>query len=175
MRVFKQKILFTTDECNSIIESYSNLPADGHFSNKISTYDWIDLNKNDNRWILNRFIEWIEGEVNCKIKWDDNIDKDEFYFQTYNTGYKFGKHTDSIHNRIYTVGLLLNDSFRGGDFLVKTSFDNYELFENKIGNCYIIESMLEHELTEITEGTRNIILVFFKKSQVHFKQPMSLL
>lgn len=175
MSLFKQKVLFTKEECNSIIESYSSLPIDGRINSKLSTYDWIDLNKNDDRWILDRFIKWVEAEVGCKIDWDANLDSDEFYFQTYKIGDKFGKHTDSIYNRVYTAGLLLNNSFEGGDFLVNTSFDNYELFENKIGNCYIIESMLNHELTEITGGTRNVVLIFFKKSQIQFNQSMSLL
>lgn len=175
MSLFKQKVLFTKDECDSIIESYSKLPIDGHISNKISTYDWVDIDKNDNRWILDRFIKWVESEVGCKIHWDANLDSDEFYFQTYKVGDRFGKHRDSMDNRLYTAGLLLNNSFKGGDFLVNTSFDNYELFENKVGNCYIIESMLKHELTEITEGTRNVVLIFFKKSQIQFNQSMSML
>jgi hypothetical protein len=170
MGLFKQKVLFTKEECDSILESYDNIPIVGHVGNKHSTYRWINLDKTINRWILDRFIKWIESEVSCKIKWDSNEDRDEFYFQTYEIGDKFNIHHDSVANRIYTAGLLLNDNFEGGNFLVNTHSKDYELFENKIGNCYIIESLLKHQLTEILDGKRRVILIFFKKSQIEFNK-----
>jgi hypothetical protein len=67
---------------------------------------------------------------------------------------------------LYSVGLLLNDGFSGGDFIVDINKNESVLFDNKIGNCYFFESKYQHELMEITNGTRHIILVFFKKQQV---------
>jgi hypothetical protein len=40
------------------------------------------------------------------------------------------------------------------------------LFDNKIGNCYFFEAKHEHELMEIINGTRHIILAFFNKQQI---------
>lgn len=168
MRLFKEKVLFTKDECDSIINQYSLSTRD--FFNKRCSYTSIKIDKNDNRWILDRIIKWIESEVNCNIEWDANTDEDEFYFQSYKVGDKFEKHDDNIYNRVYTAGLLLNDGFVGGDFIVDTSPDNRKLFENKIGNCYIIESMLKHEVTEITEGYRSVVIIFFKSSQIRFNE-----
>jgi len=168
MGLFKEKILFTKDECDSIINQYSLSTRD--FVNKGCSYTSIPIDKNDNRWILDRFIKWIEDEVNCHIDWDNNPDFDEFYFQSYKVGDKFEKHDDNVYNRVYTAGLLLNDGFDGGEFIVDISSDKGKSFENKIGNCYVIESMLKHEVTEITEGCRSVIIIFFKQSQIQFNE-----
>lgn len=171
MQIFKQKVLFTEAECNRILNLYHNTSLDGYSKTKSSTYGWINLDEIANKWILERFINWVEFEVNCKVNWGDDI-KNEFYFQKYETGDKFEKHTDAKHNRIYTTGLLLNNDFSGGEFVVDTS-NNTEVFENKVGNCYMIESILEHQLKEIIKGTRSIVLIFFKKSQIKFNEPSS--
>jgi hypothetical protein len=171
MGLFKEKVLFTKDECDSIINQY--LPSTSEFVNKGCSYASIPIDKTDNRWILDRIIKWIEEEVNCDIDWDNNTSFDEVYFQSYKIGDKFGKHDDNVYNRVYTAGLLLNDGFDGGNFLVDTTFDNSVSFKNVIGNCYVIESMLKHEVTEITKGCRSVIIVFIKHSQINSAEAMN--
>jgi len=168
MRVFKQKILFTAEECNSIINRYNNLPISYQESRDNCSYTSISIDKTENRWILDRVIKWVESELNCSIDWDSSTDEDEFYFQFYKKGDRFDKHDDNVYNRVYTAGILLNDEFEGGKFLVDVSVDNPILFENQIGNCYVIESMLKHEVTEIISGYRNVVIIFFKQSQIKF-------
>ncbi len=168
MGLFIQKVLFTEEECESIIKTYSSLPSDGSIKKSNSSYEWRTLSKLEDGWILNRFINLLKNEIGCEVDWDANRNSDEFYFQTYKKGDKFEKHIDSSYDRVYTAGLLLNNKFEGGDFLVDVTPNNSVLFKNVIGNCYIIESMLTHELKEITEGERHIILVFFKNSQIKF-------
>ena len=171
MRLFKEKVLFTKDECDSIINQH--LPFTRDFTNKGCSYSSIRIDKTDNRWILDRIIKWIEDEVTCNIDWDNNTLLDEVYFQSYKVGDKFGRHDDNVYNRVYTAGLLLNDGFTGGEFIVDISSDKRKVFESKIGNCYVIESMLKHEVTEITEGCRNVVIVFFKDSQIKFAEALS--
>jgi len=171
MRLFKEKVLFTKDECDSIINQY--LPFTRDFANKACSYASIRIDKTDNRWILDRIIKWIEDEVKCHIDWDNNTDLDEIYFQSYKIGDKFKKHDDNVYNRVYTAGLLLNDGFAGGEFIVDVSSGKRKAFESKIGNCYVIESMLKHEVTEITEGYRNVVIVFFKHSQIKFTETLN--
>jgi hypothetical protein len=168
MGVFKQKVLFTKKECENIVKTYNCLPITGSMKNQNSAYMWRTLDKKTDDWILNRIINWISDEVEYKIQWDNNKDTDEFYFQSYKKGDKFGKHDDNIHNRVYTIGVLLNNKFKGGNFLVDVTPHNSVLFENIIGNCYLMESNLKHELEEITDGERHIILVFLKNSQIKF-------
>ena len=172
MGLFKQKVLFTEEECEHIIKTYSSLPSDGSIKKSSSSYEWRTLSKSKDEWILDRFIDWISTEIGCEIVWDANRNSDEFYFQTYKKGDKFEKHTDSSYDRVYTIGLLLNNKFKGGNFLVDVTPDNSVLFKNVIGNCYIIESMLKHELEEITEGERHIVLVFIKNSQIKFAETL---
>jgi hypothetical protein len=171
MGLFKEKILFTKDECDSIINQY--LPFASEFVNKGCSYASIPIDKTNNRWVLDRIIKWIEEEVNCDIDWDNNTSFDEVYFQSYKIGDRFGKHDDKVYDRVYTTGLLLNDSFDGGEFIVDVSFDERRAFENKIGNCYVIESMLKHEVTEITKGCRSVIIIFIKHSQINFDKALN--
>ena len=172
MGLFKQKVLFTEEECENILKTYSSLSPHGSIKNSKSAYMWQNLHKVENWWVLERLINWIESETGHKIEWNSNRSVDEFYFQTYKKGDKFEKHADNKYGRLYTVGLLLNNKFEGGNFLVDVTPNNSVLFKNVIGNCYIIESMLKHELEEITEGERHIILVFFKNSQIKFAETL---
>jgi hypothetical protein len=175
MGLFEQEVLFTSEECESIIKRYSSLEPDDSIKNSTSSYEWKNLHKVEDGWILDRFINWASNKIGCEIQWDNNRNTDEFYFQTYKKGDKFGKHTDNGYDRAYTIGLLLNNKFEGGNFLVDVTPDNSVSFKNVIGNCYIIESMLKHELKEITEGERHIVLVFIKNSQIKFADKFDML
>jgi hypothetical protein len=165
MQILNQKILFTKEECDSIINTYTNLPINGTGGATFQKYVYRNLNYETHGWIVDRFANWVETEANCKIDWLASPIK-EFYLQTYEVGDRFMKHDDSKYDRLYSVGLLLNDGFSGGDFIVDVNKNESVLFDNKIGNCYFFESRYQHELMEITNGTRHIILVFFKKQQV---------
>ena len=44
------------------------------------------------------------------------------------------------------------------------------MFNNTIGNCYLFEANLSHEVTEIIEGNRSVVLIFFRNSQITFKR-----
>jgi hypothetical protein len=165
MQILNQKILFTKEECDSIINTYTNLPITGTGGATFQKYVYRDVNYETHGWIVDRFANWVENEANCKIEWHASPIK-EFYLQTYEVGDRFMKHDDSKYDRLYSVGLLLNDGFSGGDFIVDINKNESVLFDNKIGNCYFFESKYQHELMEITNGTRHIILVFFKKQQV---------
>jgi hypothetical protein len=165
MQVLNQKILFTKEECDDIINTYTSLPITGTGDDTFQKYVYRDVNYETHGWIIERFIKWIETETSCKIEWGLSTHK-EFYFQTYIAGDKFMKHNDSKYDRLYSVGLLLNDEFSGGDFIVDISKNQSMLFDNTVGNCYFFEARHEHELKEVTNGIRHIILVFFKKQQV---------
>ena len=165
MGIFKQKILFTKNECEKILESYKEFPISGKQIEKDISYSYKDMNNEKDLWILLRLIEWIENEIDVKIDWF-NSKRKEFYLQLYKVGDKFGIHDDSAHDRIYGAGILLNEDFIGGEFMLESSKNKWETFEKIVGNCYLFESVLPHEVKEITEGNRHIILVFFKKNQV---------
>jgi Rps23 Pro-64 3,4-dihydroxylase Tpa1-like proline 4-hydroxylase len=172
MLTLKQEVLFSKKECDLILKKYATKPIDGNQIHESSvSYTYKNMNDVEDRWILDRFILWISKELDITIDWE-NTETNEFYLQTYVKGDKFNKHSDSIHNRLYGLGLLLNDDFEGGEFVIENIFNNTETFNfQKItGNCYFFESIYEHELHEIKEGIRNIVLVFFKKSQIKYNK-----
>jgi hypothetical protein len=169
MLTFKQKVLFTNDECIGILDLYSKIkPTGNQIENGIS-YTYKNIDCENTFWILERFINWIESEVDCKVDWLAS-EKRELYLQTYIVGDEFHKHKDDMYNREYTAGLLLNNSFEGGEFVVDISKDIQSKFNNIVGNCYLFDSKLLHQLKPITNGERNIVLLFFKKSQIKYKK-----
>jgi hypothetical protein len=169
MPIFKQKVLFTKEECIDILDSYSKIKSTGSQIEKGISYIYTDIDCESSFWILERFINWIEIETDYKIDWLAS-EKRELYLQTYIVGDEFRKHKDDTYNRQYTAGLLLNDSFEGGEFVVDISKDVQSKFNNIIGNCYLFDSTLFHQLNPITKGERNIVLLFLKKSQIKYKK-----
>lgn len=169
MITFKQKVLFTEQECDLILKTYMDKPIDEIENTDTRKYQSKNINYNSDKWILDRFINWVENELNVKIEWSKAEIK-EFYLQSYTTGDVFKKHNDNKHNRVYGCGLLLKNDFKGGDFIVYNPKDEIIQFNNIIGNCYLFESNLYHEVTEIIEGNRSVVLIFFRNSQIIFKR-----
>jgi hypothetical protein len=169
MITFKEKILFTKQECDLILKKYIDIPINKSEDTDTMKYKSKDIDYNADKWIIDRFINWIENELNIKIEISDSKEF-EFYLQSYKTGDLFTKHEDNIYNRVYSCGLLLNNTFKGGEFIVYTPNDEMLLFNKIIGNCYLFEANLFHEVTKITEGNRSVVLIFFRNSQITFKR-----
>ena len=169
MIIFKQKILFTEEECELILKKYIDTPINKIEDTDTMKYKSKDIDYNVDKWILDRFINWVENELNIKIELS-NSKEFEFYLQSYKAGDLFVKHIDNIYNRVFACGLLLNNTFKGGEFVVYTPNDEIMLFNNTIGNCYLFEANLAHEVKEIIEGNRSVILIFFRNSQITFKR-----
>ena len=74
-----------------------------------------------------------------------------------NDGYRM--HTDSIHDRRFTMGVQLNDEYLGGELMVDYN-GNRIIVDKNIGNCYIFESALLHGVSPVLSGNRFNILTF---------------
>jgi hypothetical protein len=174
MMTFKQKILFTQKECDLILEKYIDKPIDEVENKDKKKYQSKYIDYNVDKWIIDRFINWIETEIDVKIDWNDsksfNGINNEVYLQSYTIGDIFKKHHDNIFNRRYTCGLLLNDDFKGGNLNVYTHNDKMMKFNDVKGNCYFFDSGLYHEVNEIIEGNRSVVLIFFTDSHIIFKR-----
>ena len=164
-----QKVLFTKEECELILKLYNDKPINEKENNHNMSYSAKIMTYENDSWILDRIIEWVEKELNIKIDWNKS-DIKEFYLQSYQVNDKFKKHNDNKHNRVYGAGILLNDNFLGGDFVVDINKNESITFNKLSGNCYLFESCLNHEVKEITDGNRDIILIFFRESQLSFKR-----
>jgi hypothetical protein len=169
MIIFKQKILFTEEECDLILKKYIDKPINEIQNTDTKKYQSKNIDYDIDKWIMERFINWIENEIDIKIEWSNSTEF-EFYLQSYKAGDLFIKHVDNVYNRVYACGLLLNDTFKGGEFITYSPNDEMMVFNNIVGNCYLFEANLFHEVTKITEGNRSVVLIFFRNSQITFKR-----
>ena len=71
-----------------------------------------------------------------------------------------------MDNRVYAVGVLLNDEFDGGNFKL---YNPNEILLNKItGNTYVFDVRVEHEITPILNGERYSLLWFIQEEHIKF-------
>jgi hypothetical protein len=62
------------------------------------------------------------------------------------------------------VGVLLNDDFEGGDF--KLYNPNEITLDKVIGNTYLFDVKIDHEITSILEGERYSLLWFLQNEHI---------
>jgi hypothetical protein len=157
--ILKEKILFSKEECESII-SYN----DTHITNWLMgdrKYNSQPINYSlETKWLFDKLKEFVEENTDIKIK---KI-KETIHFHKFTKDDWFGKHNDIRDNRLYAVGVLLNDTFKGGDF--KLYNPNEIILDKVIGNTYLFDVRIDHEITSILEGERYSLLWFLENEHV---------
>jgi hypothetical protein len=157
--MIKQNKLFSKEECESII-SYN----DTHITN------WIMGDRKYNSQPINYSLEtqWLFDKLNDFVKTETNIGirtiKKTIHFHKFTKGDWFDKHNDVRDRRLYAVGVLLNDNFEGGDF--KLYNPNQIILDKVIGNTYLFDVKIEHEITPILEGERYSLLWFLQNEHI---------
>jgi hypothetical protein len=155
----KEKLLFTKEECNSII-SHNNSNVT-NWEMKDRKYDSQSINySNETKWLFDKLKLFFETETNNQIQ----TIKNKLHFHKFVKGDWFGKHNDIRENRLYAVGVLLNDNFEGGDFLFYNPTE--QRINKTIGNTYIFDVRIEHEITPILEGERYSLLWFLQRDHI---------
>ena len=160
--ILKEKILFSKEECESII-----LYNDTHITN------WIMGDRKFNsqpirysletKWLFDKLKTFFEEESNIQIK----RNKEVIHFHKFTKGDWFGKHNDIRENRLYAVGVLLSDDFEGGDFKL---YNPNEIVLNKVmGNTYLFDTRIDHEITPILKGERYSLLWFLQNEHIKIK------
>ena len=157
--ILKEKILFSKEECESIL-----LYNDTHITNWIigdRKYNSQPINYSlDTKWLFDKLKDFVEKETNIEIR----TIKKTIHFHKFTKGDWFGKHNDVRDNRLYAVGVLLNDNFRGGDFKL---YNPNEIMLNKvIGNTYLFDVRINHEITPILKGERYSLLWFLENEHI---------
>ncbi len=158
-----QKVLFTKEECQWIIEYSKKLDIiirDGAKANVERPHDTISyayynlyLN-NETNWIFEKLNNFFNKEMNIKIK----KSLDCLHIHKYIKGNMFSKHNDIYYpNQLYNMGVCLTEDYEGGDFLL---YDPKIVLDKKIGNSYIFDCRRMHEVTEITSGERWTLIGF---------------
>ena len=156
-----QKILFNQQECQSIIDITKLKKQNWNYKDRI--YESMSIEYNENTiWLFDKLKDFVEKETNIKI----GIIKKTIHFHRFVKGDWFGKHNDIRNNRLYAVGVLLNDDFEGGDF--KLYNPNEITLDKVIGNTYLFDVKIDHEITSILEGERYSLLWFLQNEHVKF-------
>jgi hypothetical protein len=166
--LIKEKILFNKEECELII----NLTKinQQYWKSKDRKYNSFTLNYNsDTVWLFNKLKSLFELETEIEIL----KLKPQIHFHRYVKGDWFDKHNDIRENRVYAVGVLLNDNFDGGDFNLYNP--NIQTLNKIIGNTYIFDVRIDHEITPILDGERYSLLWFLQKEHINFKTTKSLI
>ena len=157
--ILKQKMLFSKEECESII-SYN----DTHITNWIMgdrKYNSQPINYSlKTQWLFDKLKKFVETETEIEFR---SIKK-QIHFHKFTKGDWFDKHNDVRDRRLYAVGVLLNDDFEGGDF--KLYNPNQIILDKVIGNTYLFDVKIEHEITPILEGERYSLLWFLQNKHI---------
>jgi hypothetical protein len=157
--ILQQKILFSKEECQSIIS---------YVSNNITNWDIKDRKYHsqpityslETKWLFDKLKTFFEEQSNIQIKKNKEI----IHFHKFVKGDWFGKHNDIRENRLYAIGVLLNDTFEGGDFYLHNP--NEIILDKVIGNTYLFDVKIEHEITPILEGERYSLLWFLENEHI---------
>jgi hypothetical protein len=158
-----QKVLFTKDECKTIINLNKSKSQTWEHKNRLYNSLLIEYG-NDTYWIFDRLKLFFEDTTKIQMI---NLNKDIHYHIFKKDNY-FGLHSDDLSNRIYSVGVLLNDNFEGGDFIL---YDKNVLTLNKtIGNAYIFDVSIKHEITKIIDKERYSIIWFIKNDNIKIEK-----
>jgi hypothetical protein len=170
--ILKEKILFSKEECDYIINLSKELDKVNPFGKsdhasknktfKVNYDVWV-INRNDKtQWIFNKINIYFTNETNIKIK----KELDKIYIHKYIEGQQFEKHADTYYKtQIYNVGVCLNDNYEGGEFILH----NPEFFlPKKSGEIYTFPSARMHEVKEILNGERWSIIGFLHIDNLDF-------
>ena len=157
--ILVEKILFTNDECKLIINSYKNNKQIWNYSDRNYESETINYTE-ETKWIFDKLKSFFENQTNIKII---NLNK-VIHFHKFINGDKFKRHTDDRDDRVYSIGVLLNNDFEGGDFKLYDTGE-YSL-DKKTGNSYIFNVNLEHEITPILNGERYSLIWFLQYNNI---------
>ncbi len=159
--LIKEKILFNKEECDRIICLSKTNEKEWKLNDRNYNSYRIDYNENT-KWIFNKLKNFFATETGIKII----KTKKQIHLHKFAKGNWFEKHNDVRDNRLYAIGVLLNDNFEGGNFNL---YNPNELVLNKItGNTYIFDVRIEHEITPILDGERFSLLWFLQKENIKF-------
>jgi hypothetical protein len=158
-----EKILFSKEECDDIINMH-----------KVNSQKWKNNDREYKSFsiILNEETEWIFSKMKNFFEEESGvvmqIMKNEVHFHVFETNHWFGKHNDARDNRLFSLGVLLNEDFEGGEFNLYHQGKEIVL-EKKVGNTYIFDVAISHEVKPLLKGNRYSLIWFIQNNHVKVK------
>lgn len=169
--MFFQELLFTETDCKQILKLINidnKMSGDEKYSKKgldVSFEEYKIEDNFENKWFLDTIKNFIYKNTKIK-KVEFNIDAS---ILKYGINDGFSKHIDLNTNhtnpRIYTVGVLLNTDFEGGNLIIYDEKNNKKNLNKIIGNCYLFESTVMHEVEKIIKGTRYSLVIHIRNTE----------
>jgi hypothetical protein len=157
--IIKESVLFSKEECQNIVNE--NKLQETNWDIKDRKYHSQPITYSlETKWLFDKLKTFFEIETGIKII---KI-KEQIHFHKFVKGDWFGKHNDIRDRRLYAVGVLLNDTFEGGDF--KLYKPNEIILDKVIGNTYLFDVRIDHEITPILEGERYSLLWFLENENI---------
>ena len=157
--ILKEKILFNKEDCKLIISFGDTDVTNWRMTDRKYESQPIKYTSKT-KWIFDKLKTFFELETGLKIK----KNKEEIHLHKFTKGDWFAKHNDVRDNRLYAVGVLLNDDFSGGDFNLHNP--NEIILSKVIGNTYLFDVRIDHEITPILEGERYSLLWFLENEHI---------
>ena len=149
-----EKILFTPDECETILKycRESIKPKKVQQTMNIK-YDYFEILFNEEiKWLFDKIYDSFYDLTGVKV-----IDyTNKLSVNRYVVGNSFAKHIDrneNTPNRVWNIGLVLNNDFEGGEYNYFIDGEK-KTFSKEIGNMIVYDSSVPHEVTKIINGER---------------------
>ena len=157
--ILVQKNIFTKEECDSIIwNETENITNWNKMDRKYQSHPIIFNEKT--KWIFDKLKYFFENETNIKIR---DL-KETIHFHKFNVGDWFDIHDDDRDRRLFSVGVLLNEDFGGGDFILYNP--NEIILEKKAGNTYLFDAKIKHQITKIENKERYSLIWFLQNENL---------
>ena len=171
--ILQQKILFSKEECDYIINLSKELDEDKPYGYKdvvnnenlkISYSVWVINRNNKTQWIFDKIHTYFENKTNLKIK----KELEKIYIHKYIEGQQFEKHTDTLYKtQIHNVGVCLNNDYDGGELVL---YNPEEQLPKELGNIYTFPSQRIHAVKKIIKGERWSIIGFLHIDNINFSK-----
>jgi hypothetical protein len=180
--IYQEKI-FTKEECDKII-TYSNTykNTEGWFkkehikitdnrlvgnNHKFSYNVYVITNDKNTEWFFNKLLNWFSLQNEIKLNTDRKLLMCTLH--CYSDGDSFAKHIDLLpgfENRRYNLGIQLNDSYEGGEYVCWDGNNNEVLISKETGTALSYNCKIPHEIKKITKGERWSIVMPITKYQI---------
>jgi hypothetical protein len=157
--MIKEQVLFSKKECDLILNIIKTDTQIWNFKDRKYHSQPITYSL-ETKWLFDKLKKFFEEQSNIIIK----KNKEVIHFHKFVKGDWFDKHNDVRDKRLYAVGVLLNDEFEGGDF--KFYNPNEIKLDKVIGNTYLFDVRIDHEITPILEGERYSLLWFLQNEHI---------